>query len=52
MSNREMIRMTRRAMKLGSNLDEILTNLEFMDWATINQNRTQWVEQFDQIVQA
>ncbi|WP_416674191.1 ABC transporter substrate-binding protein [Egbenema bharatensis] len=39
------------AQKLGSNLDEILTKLELMDWATINQNRTEWVEQFDRIVQ-
>lgn len=40
------------SQKLGNNLEEILSKLEFMDWTTINQNRTEWVEQFDQIVQA
>ncbi|GAB4364867.1 MAG: ABC transporter substrate-binding protein [Elainellaceae cyanobacterium] len=39
------------AQKLGSSLDEILTKLELLDWATINQNRTEWVERFNQIVQ-
>lgn len=37
--------------KLGSNLDEILAKLEFLDWATINKNRTEWVGEFDKIVQ-
>ncbi len=40
------------AKKLGGSLDEILAKLEFMDWTTINANRTQWVEEFDKIVQA
>ncbi|QYO63775.1 ABC transporter substrate-binding protein [Leptolyngbya sp. 7M] len=39
------------AQKLGNNLDEILTKLEFLDWATINKNRTEWVAEFDKIVQ-
>lgn len=39
------------AQKLGKNLDAILTKLEFLDWATINKHRTEWVERFDQTVQ-
>jgi len=42
---------TEIAQKLGNNLDEILAKLEFLDWATINKNRTEWVGKFDQIVQ-
>lgn len=38
--------------KLGSNLEEILTKLEFLDWSTINKHRTEWVERFDKTVQA
>ncbi|NJO79937.1 MAG: extracellular solute-binding protein [Cyanobacteria bacterium RM1_2_2] len=38
--------------KLGRNLDEIFAKLEFPDWATINQKRTEWVEEFDKTVQA
>jgi putative spermidine/putrescine transport system substrate-binding protein len=40
------------AQKLGKNLDEIFARLEFLDWATINKHRTEWVEQFDKTVQA
>lgn len=40
------------AQKLGGNLDEIFTKLEFLDWTTINKYRTEWVEQFDKTVQA
>jgi putative spermidine/putrescine transport system substrate-binding protein len=38
--------------KLGSNLDEILAKLEFLDWPTINKHRTEWVARFDKAVQA
>lgn len=38
--------------KLGSSLDEILSKLEFLDWATINKHRTEWVKRFDKAVQA
>lgn len=40
------------AQKLGNNLDEILSKLEFLDWATINKHRTEWVGRFDKAVQA
>lgn len=40
------------AQKLGNNLEEILTKLEFLDWATINQQRNEWVSRFDKAVQA
>ncbi|PIG92525.1 extracellular solute-binding protein [Gloeocapsopsis sp. IPPAS B-1203] len=40
------------AQKLGNNLEEILSKLEFLDWGTINKHRTAWIEQFDQTVQA
>jgi putative spermidine/putrescine transport system substrate-binding protein len=39
------------AKKLGNNLDEILAKLEFLDWTTINKQRTEWVGQFDKMVQ-
>lgn len=39
------------AQKLGNTLDEILVNFEFLDWATINQYRAAWMEEFDRIVQ-
>jgi putative spermidine/putrescine transport system substrate-binding protein len=40
------------AKKLGNNLDEILAKLEFLDWTTINKQRTDWVGRFDKTVQS
>jgi putative spermidine/putrescine transport system substrate-binding protein len=40
------------AQKLGSNLDEILSKLEFLDWSLINKQRTEWVSRFDKTVQS
>jgi putative spermidine/putrescine transport system substrate-binding protein len=40
------------AKKLGNNLDEILSKLEFLDWTLINKHRTEWVSRFDKAVQA
>jgi putative spermidine/putrescine transport system substrate-binding protein len=40
------------AQKLGSNLDEILSKLEFLDWSLVNKQRTEWVSRFDKTVQS
>jgi putative spermidine/putrescine transport system substrate-binding protein len=40
------------AQKLGNNLDEILSKLEFLDWTVINKHRTEWVTRFDKTVQS
>lgn len=39
------------AQLLGKNLDEIMAKLTLPDWAVINANRNEWVNQFNKIVQ-
>lgn len=51
-TNKNVVLPSPITQKLGGSLDEIFAKLEFPDWAVINKNRTQWVEEFDKIVQA
>lgn len=38
--------------KLGSNAEEVLNRLVLLNWSDINPRRTEWIERFDQEVQA
>lgn len=40
------------AEKFGSSMDEVLSKLVFLDWSEINPRRTDWIERFDQEIQA
>ncbi|HEY9815587.1 MAG TPA: hypothetical protein V6D20_07290, partial [Candidatus Obscuribacterales bacterium] len=40
------------AEKFGTSMDEVLSQLVFLNWSEINPRRTEWIERFDQEIQA